>query len=88
MSLHEVFSQEQAESFHTKECFCSGPQMDEQQGQRPRQYWFITEYIALYIQTRLFTVQETRCTRRTKYVVRWSRSGSRGVGSSPQLAGG
>jgi hypothetical protein len=32
----------------------------------------------------MFTVQGTRCTRRAMYVVRWSRPGSRGEGSSPQ----
>ncbi len=32
----------------------------------------------------LFTLQGTHCTRRVKYVVCWSRSGSRGIGSSPQ----
>ncbi len=52
-----------------------------------RQYWFITQYIApyvQYIQARLFTVQGTCCTQCAKYIVHWSLSGSRGVASSPQ----
>jgi hypothetical protein len=39
-----------------------------------------------YIQLRLFTVQGTPCTQRAKYVVSWSRSGSRGVARAPPQA--
>ncbi len=36
--------------------------MDEQCGQQLEQYCLLTEYIALYIQARLLTVQVARCT--------------------------